>query len=196
MPGKLIVVEGMDGSGKSTLAQSLAARPELQPLELWRFPSHRSIGRLIRSSFQDGSIDRQAYLYLMIADAVDAEPELRQQLATCKTVVLDRHTTISGYCYQQEDHHLDDILDVQASHEWLVPDLVLVVNVPVAVARARMAGREKYKDRVFEHDNSDYYERLRQRYLSLRHHSKWPVQVIDGDTEPQVVLERALKILG
>jgi len=194
MPGKLIFVEGIDGSGKSTLAKAL--HTHFQPDSvLLRFPSDWPIGKLIRQSFVDASLDRSTYLYLMVADAIDAERHIKKFLADGATIIADRHTLLSGYVYQQEDHHLDAIYDVQQTHEWLKPDSILIVDVPADVALDRLRGREKYVDRVFEHNDHDYYERLRQRYLQFARDSTWPVHIIDGTGTPIDVLNTALQAL-
>jgi dTMP kinase len=167
--GLLMVFEGLDGSGKSTLANALAAclKNEGEPVSLLAFPSREGpIGALIRKVLQ-GEIEvaPQALAHLFAADGLHFEPTVRGLLNMGAIVIEDRHPTISGWAYQQEEHDLDTLLDIQVSHLFRPPDVVVILDVPVSVARERCAARGRAIE-YYEKGGEEYLERLRTRYMA------------------------------
>jgi dTMP kinase len=69
------------------------------------------------------------------------------------------------------------------------PDIVFVVDVPVALSRARLAARDPHVDRL-EAEGDAFHERVRMGFLDLAKQSP-RYHVIDGQLSPQDLVERA-----
>lgn len=199
MSGKLICFEGLDGCGKS----ALAARYEEYlvktgtPTQLVGFPSRtRPIGKLIRSGLQ-GEIDiaRKAYLPLMIADAIEWEPRIRDWTLAGGVFLADRLTTFSAFVYQTEDHTEEAVTRAFTCYDWRQPDMTFLVDVPAATALARRQGRVE-KDVVMEKDDLAYNERLRRKYLTLFARYKGMHSVLDGELPLDVLLKQCIEFIG
>jgi dTMP kinase len=112
-------------------------------------------------------------------------------LAAGTWVVSDRFST-STLAYQGFGRGLDiDALRALAAFATggLEPDLVLLVDVPVAVSRARVRGRPGAEDRV-EREDDAFHERVRDGYLRLAAHDP-RMRVLDGTLSPDALLEAA-----
>jgi dTMP kinase len=70
------------------------------------------------------------------------------------------------------------------------PDLVLVIDVPVSVARARLRDRSNAADRI-ESEDDRFHERVRRAFLEIAGESLRHV-ILDGTAAPQHVLKEAL----
>ena len=187
MSGRFIVIDGPDGAGKSTLAASLAQH--LGAEVLTREPFYESTRELLFTA--DASPAE-----LAIAMAHDRYQHLRREvepaLARGATVVCDRYV-LSTLVYQHEA--LADVPARNAVLGFLVasarePDLTIVVDVELSIARARQAG--KLRDR-FEAD-AGLQIRVRDRYLAFAHARGYPV--IDGSGSQPGTLRQALALVS
>jgi len=173
--GKYICIEGNDGSGKSTLVrcmmQHLTNRGS--PAAHRWFPSDNMVGALIRSGLRgDVVLNPRSYLYLFCADGLQENSSIERELAAGVTVICDRHPTLSGRVFQV-DLHTEELVNQtydaasNDSQSILVPDFLFIIDIPSEVSLARMQRREKYRDVVFESEDTARIETLRQRYLAL-----------------------------
>ena len=64
-------------------------------------------------------------------------------------------------------------------HGHLQPDLTLLFDLPLDVARERIALASRVLDR-FEQERADFHERVRQAYLERAHSSPMRIRVIDA----------------
>ena len=169
MRGKYICVEGADGSGKSTLVAELVT--ELGLASGQTFPSGGRVGALIRSALRgDSELPSKAFLYLFCADGFEQQTGIEERLESGFDVVADRHPTLSGRVFQLEHHATQEIEAVYGAADrdgLLKPDYLFILDAPADVLMARMKSREKYKDVVFEKDDIQHVEIIRQRYLRL-----------------------------
>jgi dTMP kinase len=172
MPTPLfIVLEGIDGSGTTTqldrLVAHLAARG--RAAHATREPSTGPIGRLLRElllgqhALPSGApADGQAMALLFAADRRDhLRREIEPALERGADVVSDRYL-MSSLAYQA----------VEADRGWVaglgrglrLPDLTILLDVPVAVAaeRRRAAGRvvERYDDDAVQTRVAESYRKL------------------------------------
>lgn len=139
--GVLIAFEGGEGTGKSTQAARLAER---LGAVLTREPGGTAIGRRIRGLVLDpatlGLADRAEAL-LMAADRAQHVAEvIRPALDAGRIVVTDRFAG-SSLAYQSYGRGLP-LAEVEQLSRWATdgiwPDLVVLLDVPEAVAEARL----------------------------------------------------------
>jgi dTMP kinase len=102
-------------------------------------------------------------------------------LAKGEWVICDRFSDAT-YAYQGggrglERHKLQQL--EQWVHGHLQPDMTLLFDLPLDVARERIALASRVLDR-FEQERADFHERVRQAYLERWHSSPGRIHVIDA----------------
>lgn len=185
MTARFIAFEGGDAAGKSTQSDRLAAR--IRAVRT-REPGGTPAGAAIRSLFLDpatGALDPRTEALLMAADrAQHAATVIRPALQAGRHVVTDRYL-YSSVAYQAHARGLDAD-DVRNLSLWatadLEPDAVVLLDVPVDVARARVAGSAP--DRV-ESEDAGFHERVRAGYLTqaAADPQRWIVVDATGDPD-------------
>jgi dTMP kinase len=160
----LLIFEGIDGSGKSTLSKALAHALDAHRVA---FPSTEGpVGRLIRSTFTgETTIDKRAMQHLFIADALDQDPDISRRTSVGETVICDRHPTISGWVYQVETTPIDFVQQISIAHCFQAPDFTFIIDVPPAVALARLAARGG-ADQGYEQASLELVDQRRSRYMA------------------------------
>lgn len=183
MRGKFITLEGIDGAGKSTHATTLVKLLEVRGRKvlLTREPGGTPLGEQLRALLLHESMHLDAEALLMFAARREHLDKLiYPALAEGTWVVSDRFSDAS-FAYQGGGRGLA-LARLRELELWVQqgfnPDLTLLFDVPVAVARARM-GRETRLDR-FESEGEAFYERVRQAYLDRAAHSGGRMQIIDA----------------
>ncbi len=168
--GMFLVVEGPEGAGKTTLVRWFAAqflaegRRALTVREPGGTPVAEAARKLALKSKHD--IAPAAELFLILAARADlVEREIRPALDAGKVVVADRFD-LSTKAYQVAGRGLP-LADVEAALRLatggLVPDLTLVLDVPVDVGRERQRRSRKEQDRIERADDA-FHERVRVAY--------------------------------
>lgn len=161
MTARFVAFEGGEAAGKSTQAARLVER--ISALHT-REPGGTAAGAAIRALFLDpstGDLDPRAEALLMAADrAQHAATVIRPALRAGQHVVTDRYL-YSSVAYQAHARGLDPT-DVRNISLWatedLEPDLVVFLDVPVALARARV--HDVAPDRM-ELEAEGFHERVR-----------------------------------
>ncbi len=177
--GRLIALEGVDGCGKSTqaarLAESLGALLTFEPGDT---AAGTEIRRLVLAS--DGKLSARAEALLLAADrAQHIEEVVGPALADGRWVVTDRFSG-STLAYQGAGRGLgtDALAPVlEFATEGLHPDLSILLEVPLAVARARLDG---VPDRL-ERQDAAFHERVAVGYKELAGRDPGHWVVVDGD---------------
>ncbi|AYJ49260.1 dTMP kinase [Rhodococcus sp. P1Y] len=155
--GKLIVIEGVDGAGKNTLARRLVSAWERDDLEVVRigFPRYDYsvyadlAAEALRGEHGDTAESVHAMALLFALDRRDAVGELKKALSRNHIVLLDRYVA-SNAAYTAA--RLEQSADGDAV-EWIrtleferfrvpVPDVQILLDVPVELAAERAASRE------------------------------------------------------
>ena len=176
--GRLIVFEGGGASGKSTQAARLAA--ELGAV-LTREPGGTEIGKRIRELVLDPGASAMApwtEALLMAADRAQHVAEVVEPaLAAGRDVVTDRYVP-SSLAYQGFGRGLDVERLWRLSMDFagaLNADLVVLLDVPPAVAAARLEGRDR-----MEAAGDDFHARVAEGYqrMAAAHPDRW--LVVDG----------------
>lgn len=159
MRGRFVVLEGGEGCGKSTQAARLA---EALDAVLTREPGATPVGAQLRSILLDpaSEISPVTEALLMAADRAEhVATVVRPALEAGRHVVCDRYIG-SSVAYQGHGRGLE-IDRILAASEWatggLLPDLVVLLEVPAEVAAARLG---EDLDR-FESTGDGFHDRVR-----------------------------------
>ncbi|MGP8059882.1 MAG: dTMP kinase [Acidimicrobiales bacterium] len=178
--GRLIALEGIDGCGKSTQAQLLAR--DLGALATFE-PGATELGRALRALVLDpdrpGPVPRAEALVMAADRAQHVAEVVAPALAEGRWVVTDRFSG-STLAYQGWGRGLstDSLRQVVA---WAAggteADLSVLVDVPVDVARRRLAAASA--DRL-ERLDPDFHERVRHGFVALARADPDHWAVVDG----------------
>ena len=184
MRGKFITFEGIDGAGKSSHVEWLAEllRQKGMTVHVTREPGGTELGEKLRELLLNMSMDLETETLLMFAARREHLARLIEPaLANGDWVICDRFSDAT-YAYQGggrglERHKLQQL--EQWVHGRLQPDLTLLFDLPLDVARERIALASRVLDR-FEQERADFHERVRQAYLERWHASPGRIRVIDA----------------
>lgn len=181
--GKFITFEGIDGAGKSThigfVADLLAVRGK--KVITTREPGGTPLGEKLRELLLHEDMHLETEALLMFAARREHLAQLIEPALTRGDWVISDRFTDATFAYQGGGRKLPlhklDILE-QWVHPHLQPDLTLLFDVPLEVARARLDGaREPDK---FEQEKAGFFEATRHEYL--RRAAQFPARfrVIDS----------------
>lgn len=184
MKGKFITFEGIDGAGKSSHVEWLAEwlREKGQIVHVTREPGGTELGEKLRELLLHAPMHLETETLLMFAARREhlarlIEPALKRG----EWVVCDRFSDAT-YAYQGGGRGLDRAKLQQLEH-WvhgsLQPDLTLLFDLPLDVARERIALASRMLDR-FEQERADFHERVRQAYLERAHSAPMRIRVINA----------------
>jgi dTMP kinase len=201
-PARFITLEGIEGAGKTTVAdritQSLRARG--LTVHATREPGGTKVAEGIRSlvlNRGEEHISATAETLLMFgARQVHIDNLIRPALTRGEWVLCDRFTDAT-HAYQGGGRGVDrTLIDRLASavHGDLQPDCTLLLDVPVRVGLERMQARRGAVDR-FEIESSQFFERVRNRYLELAQAQPQRFRVIDATVKLDQVCDAAIAAL-
>ena len=165
-----IVVEGPEGAGKSTLTRSLTSRllAEGRRVLTVRQPGGTPLAEAARKlalkSKHDITPAAELFLFLTArAELVDRV--VRPALEDGQVVLADRYD-LSTLAYQVAGRGLPRAeveVALRLATGGLIPDLTLVLDVPVSVWRERQRRAQKEQDRIEVQDDA-FHERVRVAY--------------------------------
>jgi dTMP kinase len=201
MPGRLVVLEGIDGAGTTTQVARLMDRLRAMGVlvHATREPSDGAIGALARQILTGRAPNRvggapgwATMALLFAADRMDhVETEIEPGMARGAVVISDRYVA-SSLAYQSVSRGEA----AEEAIEWIrainrhtrQPDLVVVLDVPSELAAARRASRGEAAQ-LYEHDEmqralADFYRDL------PRHMPEERIAMVDGTGALEVVEER------
>lgn len=205
----LITVEGGEGSGKGTQLKNIAAwlAGNGKDFLLTREPGGCRIGcelRKILLHVDNVGLSPAAELFLYLADrAQHVEEIVRPALKAGKVVVSDRFFD-STIAYQGAGRSVlppKDLMDLNLlATGGLVPDMTILLDVPVGVGLSRAVGRNEADGKSreegrFEAEEKAFHETVRQGFLSLA--SSYPERfvVIDAGRSVSDVGEDVIRAL-
>lgn len=168
---KFITFEGVDGAGKSThltwFAETLRKRGN--EVLVTREPGGTSVGESLRDILLNQPMHAETEALLMFAARLEhIEQVIKPALQRGTWVVSDRFSDAS-FAYQGGGRGMNVAKLEQLEcwvHENFQPDLTLLFDLPVEVARQRLS-KNITLDR-FEQEKDSFFEKVRQAYLERR----------------------------
>jgi dTMP kinase len=189
--GLFITLEGGDGVGKSTQARLLSDWFEQQGRTVVRTrePGGSELGVEIREIVlhHRGDISPRAEALLYAADrAHHIATVVRPALARGEVVLQDRYLD-SSVAYQGSGRVLD-AEQIRGISLWaaedLLPDVTVLLDLDVAVARGRLDNANKRFDRL-EAEAQDFHIRVRESFLALAAAEPERFLVVDAALPPE-----------
>lgn len=187
---KFITFEGVDGAGKSThlawFADTLRERG--MDVLVTREPGGTPMGEKLREIVLNEPMQVETEALLMFAARMEhIESVIKPALRRGTWVVSDRFSDAS-FAYQGGGRGMP-VDKLEALERWVQedfqPDLTLLFDIPIAVARQRLANNTTL-DR-FEQEQGPFFEKVRQAYLNrCRKHPERFV-LIDASKTPEAV---------
>lgn len=196
--GRFITLEGLDGAGKTThlvwLVETLRARG--LPVVQTREPGGTPLGEKLRALLLADAMHLETEALLMFAARREHIAEvIEPALARGDWVVCDRFTDAS-FAYQGGGRGLA-VRKLEALESWvqgdLQPDMTLMFDVPTDVAHGRVTGMGRELDR-FEQEKVEFFERVRQAYLSRAAASKGRIRVVNA-ARPIEAIKNELEVI-
>ncbi|MDR6582638.1 dTMP kinase [Herbaspirillum sp. BH-1] len=195
--GKFITFEGIDGAGKSThipfVTELLRARG--LTVVATREPGGTELGECLRELVLHHPMHLETEALLMFASR-------REHLAQVITPALERgdwvisdRFTDATFAYQGGGRKLalDKLESLeQWVHPHLQPDLTLLFDVPLEVARARLDA-ERTLDK-FEQEKADFFANTRAEYLRRAAQFPQRFRIVDS-TRPIPVIQDELRAI-
>jgi dTMP kinase len=166
--GKFITFEGIDGAGKSTHLAFVANLIKSRgiPVVTTREPGGTPLGERLREMLLQEKMHLETEALLMFAARREHIAQVIEPALNRGDWVISDRFTDATFAYQGGGRKLDlhklEVLE-QWVHPHLQPDLTLLFDVPLEVARARLdATRELDK---FEKEKADFFAATRTEYL-------------------------------
>ncbi len=182
-PGKFITFEGIDGAGKSTHVGSVAAqlRSSGKTVVTTREPGGTPLGEKLRELLLQEPMHLETEALLMFASRREHIAQvIAPALARGEWVISDRFTDAS-FAYQGGGRKLSleklAVLE-QWVHPDLQPDLTLLFDVPLEVARQRLDAHRTLDK--FEKEKQDFFAATRAAYLQRAAQFPARIRVIDS----------------
>ena len=198
MRGKFITFEGPEGGGKSTHVRELADELRAAGVKVLvtREPGGTRLAELIRGlvreEVDDPPVTRSEVLLFLAARAQVVANVIKPALARGEWVLCDRFAD-STFAYQGYGRSVDlQMLKFMNDFatEGLVPDLTILLDVPLETSRARLAARQAATattaDRI-ELAGEMFHRRLREGFLELARAEPERFAVIDSSGEQAAV---------
>lgn len=185
MRGKFITFEGIDGAGKSShvewLAETLRGRGIT--VMVTREPGGTPLGEKLRELLLNESMHLETETLLMFAARREhLAQRIEPALARGEWVICDRFSDAT-WAYQGGGRGLDKAKFLALEHwvhEHLQPDLTLLFDLPLEVARERIVLANRVLDK-FEQERADFHHRVRQAYLDRAQASPSRIRTVAAD---------------
>lgn len=181
--GCLIVFEGIDGSGKSTQAKVLTDKllQNGHDAILTREPGGTSLSETLGIWLKQFP-KRSALTEVLLFSAARTE-HINQLISPALTrgqiVVCDRYTG-STIAYQGHGKGIDLNFIQQVNSQattGIVPSLTFLLDIPFEIAQAR---KDQESLDVFEQEQSDFYQKVREGYLGCADSDPGHWIILDG----------------
>lgn len=198
--GRFITLEGVDGAGKSTHTAWIADFLRAQGLQVvsTREPGGTPLGEKLRTLLLADPMGLDTETLLMFAARCEhARQVIEPAVARGAWVVCDRYTDAT-YAYQGGGRELgaERVAVLEAWMRAGRPDRTWLFDVPLAVARARLADSRE-PDR-FEREGAAFFERTRAAYHARAKAEPDRIRIVDSTrsiAEVRAELEAGLREL-
>ncbi len=198
MSGLFVTLEGGEGAGKSTQARLLAARLQQvgHRVHLTREPGGSPGAERLRTLLLAGEhgLGLRSEILLHVAARVDhLERVILPALDAGSVVICDRYgdSTLAyqGYGLAAGEASVLGFIRDLASAAYRAPDLTFVLDMPRALARARLQGRGDRPDR-YERLDEAFHQRVAEGFRAIAAAEPDRVVVVDGALAPDAVQAR------
>jgi dTMP kinase len=190
--GRFISFEGIDGAGKSTHIQFVAdlLAEHGKTVVSSREPGGTAVGEALRALLLHEKMHLETEALLMFASRREHIAQvIAPALARGDWVISDRFTDAS-FAYQGGGRGLS-LAKLDALEAWvhadLQPDLTLLFDVPLDVARARLDATRTLDK--FEQEQADFFEACRKEYL--RRAAQFPERIVVIDSTRSIAAIQA-----
>lgn len=166
---KFITFEGVDGAGKSTHLNWFADMLRKRGIELLvtREPGGTPLGEKLRELLLNEPMHAETEAMLMFAARREHVEKVIRPALECGTWVISDRFTDASFAYQGGGRGVS-FAKLEQLEQWvhgdLQPDHTLLFDIPIEIARERLANNASL-DR-FEQERGDFFERVRQAYLA------------------------------
>ncbi len=196
--GKFITLEGMDGAGKSTHIPDIVeqVKMHIDQVICTREPGGTAIGEEMRTLLLHREMHPETETLLMFAARREHIAEvIKPALAKGSFVISDRFTDAT-YAYQAGAKAVS-VEKIAVLETWvqgqLQPDATLLFDVPVEVSLKRLAAA-RTPDK-FEREGADFFEKLRNAYLSRAKQDPARFRIINADKALELVQKEVKEVV-
>ena len=201
--GRFITLEGIEGAGKSTVAQlvietlgqrGVTARLTREP---GGTPLAERVRRIVLERGPEAVTPVAETLLMFAARGIHLENLIKPTLGRGEWVVCDRFTDATR-AYQGYGRGLDQAWIEQLAavvHGGLQPDCTLLLDLPVGLGLQRARGRSGMAADRFESEVEEFFERVREGYLSIARADPGRVRVIDASRSLPEVTAQVMTVL-
>jgi dTMP kinase len=199
--GKFLTVEGIDGAGKSThigfVTQFLQERGKTVVSS--REPGGTPLGEKLRELLLHEKMHLETEALLMFASRREHLAQVIEPALDAGSWVLSDRFTDASFAYQSGGRGMDRS-KMEALEAWvhpqLQPDMTLLFDVPLEVARERLDATRTLDK--FEREQGEFFARCRAEYL--RRAQEFPARFVVIDStrsiaETQARISEALETL-
>ena len=194
-----ITFEGIEGSGKSSLIAQLKKYFKSSKLEAFfsKEPGGTDLGKEIRKILLNPkySFDPTSELLLLLADRAEhVQKIIRPNLQKNKLIFCDRYLD-STLAYQGSGRNLDKkiIKEMFKVLDFPIPDLTILLDVPVQIGLSRARKRNKL-DR-FEKEDLNFHENVRRSYLDLAKNDSSRIVIFDSSISEEELFKKAVNLI-
>ena len=194
-----ITFEGIEGSGKSSLIAQLKKYFKSSKLEAFfsKEPGGTDLGKEIRKTLLNPkySFDPTSELLLLLADRAEhVQKIIRPNLQKNKLIFCDRYLD-STLAYQGSGRNLDKkiIKEMFKALDFPIPDLTILLDVPVQIGLSRARKRNKL-DR-FEKEDLNFHENVRRSYLDLAKNDSARIVLFDSSISEEELFKKAVNLI-
>ena len=194
-----ITFEGIEGSGKSSLIAKLKKYFKSSKLEAFfsKEPGGTDLGKEIRKILLNPkySFDPTSELLLLLADRAEhVQKIIRPNLQKNKLIFCDRYLD-STLAYQGSGRNLDKkiIKEMFKVLDFPIPDLTILLDVPVQIGLSRARKRNKL-DR-FEKEDLNFHENVRRSYLDLAKNDSSRIVIFDSSISEEELFKKAVNLI-
>lgn len=196
---KFITFEGVDGAGKSThlnwFADSLRARGI--DLLVTREPGGTPLGEKLREILLHEPMHAETEALLMFAARREHIAQVIKPALERGTWVISDRFSDASFAYQGGGRGVP-VEKLEQLERWvqedLQPDLTLLFDIPVEVARQRLSNNVMLDK--FEQEKSDFFEKVRNAYLARSQKNPARFAIIRAEKTPDEVKASLEKIVA
>lgn len=181
--GLFITFEGIDGAGKSTHIDFVRALLQENGMTVrsTREPGGTPLGEALRNLLLQQSMHLETEALLMFASRREHLAQVIEPALDAGECVISDRFSDASFAYQGGGRHLS-IDKLNALEQWvhphLQPDLTLLFDVPIEVARARLDATRTLDK--FEKENADFFMDTRNEYLRRAQEFPQRFRIIDS----------------